>query len=82
MIEITTREFTRNFSRYRAKAATGERIRIASPDGNFVFQKEPEGLTARELKERAEKKGGVFDFEPERITRRADTDTPATSPWD
>lgn len=83
MVETTTRDFTRNFARYRAKALGGEKIRVTSPDGDFVFAREGQGITGAELLQMVEEKGGFFDdggadaVESGRTMAKS-----ARSPWD
>jgi len=82
MIETTTRDFTRNFSDYRIKAAGGESIRIQSPDGVFLFIREPRGLRAGDLLERVESTGFLAKGGAERIESARTEAVPAGSPWD
>lgn len=82
MIETNTRDFTRRFSDYRAKAAKGESIRITSPDGVYLFTREPRGLPAHELLKRLESGGFLAEDGPERIESGQTNAKPAESPWD
>lgn len=82
MIETNTRDFTRRFSDFRAKAAQGESIRISSPDGVFLFAKEPRGLRAGDLLARLESGGFLAEDGPERIEDARTHAEPAKSPWD
>ena len=82
MIETTTREFTRRFAEFRAKAAMGESIRITSPDGSFVFMKESRGIRAVDLLERIGKSGIFDEGGAERIESARAAVKPARSPWD
>jgi hypothetical protein len=86
MIETNARDFSRNFSLYRSKAARGETIRIHSPDGVFLLMKEPRGLTAGAMLEKLKRSEGegFFDVEGggERIEEARRRTGPAQSPWE
>lgn len=85
MIDVSTREFTRQFSRYRTKAAQGEAIRITSPDGRFLFTKEPKGIRAGDFLRQLEANPEIGFFEKggaEKIDQALKEAQPARSPWD
>lgn len=85
MIEVTTREFTRNFAELRAKAASGESVRVTSPDGSFLFSREPRGMTGAALLARMDALPGTGVFDDggaEAIDATRDSAEPAQSPWD
>jgi hypothetical protein len=84
MIEVTTREFTRRFPKFRALAARGESIRVASPDGAFIFSRESNGIRAGEFLKRLEasRRRGVFDEGGADAVEKARSGAkPARSPW-
>jgi hypothetical protein len=85
-MEANTREFARNFAHYRRIASLGEKVRISSPDGIFVFTREGQGMTASDLLERLDhlKPGkGIFPTRgAERVEAGARLKKPARSPWD
>ena len=78
-------QFTRKFAEYRARAARGESIRVTSPDGDFVFEREPRGITGDALLKRLEKLPGAGIFDDggaDAITAGRSSAKPAQSPWD
>jgi len=82
---VTTREFTRRFARYRVRAAHGERIRISTPEGNFLFTREPQGLPVRAMLKRWGQhpgKGFFAEQGAERIEAARAQAPEARSPWD
>ena len=85
-MEANTREFARNFAHYRRMASLGEKVRISSPDGVFVFSREGPGITASDFLARLGrlKPGkGIFAVRgAERIETGARVKKPARSPWD
>ncbi len=85
-METNARDFARNFARYRAIAARGERIRITAPDGVFVLAREKRGITGADLLERLGRlpagKGFLGDGGAERIEAGRRPGRPAKSPWD
>ncbi len=84
MIETNARDFSRNFSRYRAKAARGETVRILSPDGTFLLIREPRGITGAEFLKKLNRSAskGFLDSEgAERIEEGRRRAEPARSPW-
>jgi hypothetical protein len=85
-METNTREFARNFARYRRIASLGEKVRVSSPDGVFVFAREGPGMTASDLLARLGRlkpgKGLFPAGGTERIEDGARMKRPAHSPWD
>ncbi len=85
MIEVSTREFTRHFPKYRAKAARGEAVRVSSRGGDaFLFTKEPGSVTAAELLKRLEggSSPGIFDEDGAQVVAEARAAAkPARDPW-
>jgi hypothetical protein len=85
-MNTNARDFARNFARYRAIAARGEKIRIAAPDGIFVLTREKSGVTGADLLERLDRLppgSGLFDEGgADRIEAGRRTGRPAKSPWD
>jgi hypothetical protein len=85
-MDTNTREFARRFAHYRRIAARGEKVRISSPDGVFVFAREGPGMTGAGLLARLGRmppgeglfhKGGSELIEAGKAKR-----VPARSPWD
>ncbi len=84
MIETNARDFSRNFSRYRAHAARGETVRIHSPDGVFLLAREPKGITGGDLLKKLNRSAskGIFDSAGSaRIEEGRRQAAPARSPW-
>jgi len=85
-MEANTREFARNFAHYRRMASRGEKVRISSPDGVFVFTREGPGMTGTDLLVRLSRLrpgAGLFPAGgAEKIEAAARTKKPARSPWD
>lgn len=85
-MEVNTREFARNFARYRRIASLGEKVRISSPDGVFVFTREGPGMTGSDLLAklgRLRPGKGLFSAQgADRIEAGARTKKAARSPWD
>lgn len=84
MIETNARDFSRNFSRYRAHAARGETVRIHGPDGVFLLAREPNGITGGELLKRLNRsasKGFLDSAGAARIEEGRRKAAPARSPW-
>jgi len=85
MIEITTREFTRKFSEYRARSAHGEVIHIKAPDGLFVFARITQGLTGENLLKRISSRyaKAIFDSDGgKNIEAARKSSKRARSPWE
>ena len=85
-MDTSTREFARRFAHYRRIAARGEKVRISSPDGVFVFAREGPGMTGAELLARLDRLPpgeGLFPSGgAERIEAGKGKRAPARSPWD
>jgi hypothetical protein len=85
-METTTREFARNFARYRRVAARGEPVRISAPDGVFLLTRESQGMTGADLLLRLNQLPpgrGIFTAGgADRIETATPAKTPARSPWD
>ena len=85
-MDASTRDFSRNFAHYRRVASRGEKVRISSPDGVFVFTREGPGMTGTDLLARLSRlRQGTGLFHAggaEKIEAGARTKKPARSPWD
>jgi len=85
-METNARNFARNFSRYRAAAARGEKVRITARDGVFVLMREKTETTGADLLARLERMDAGAGFldrgGAERIMAGRRTRSPAKSPWD
>jgi len=85
-METNARDFARNFARYRAAAARGEKVRITAPDGVFVLMREKTGTTGADLLARLarlEPGAGFLDRGgAESIEAGLRMKTPAKSPWE
>jgi hypothetical protein len=83
MIETTTREFTRQFPKYRRLAARGETVHISSPEGSFVFTKEAKGLSVDDFLDRISGDEPLFSDEGlRRMEDEGSRNMEAKSPWD
>jgi hypothetical protein len=84
-MEANTREFARNFAHYRRIASLGEKVRISSPDGVFVFTREGPGMTGSDLLARLGRLRpgkGLFPARgAENIEAGSRAKKPARSPW-
>lgn len=84
-METNEHDFARNFARYRAVAARGEKVRITAPDGVFVLMREKTGTTGADLLARLgrlDPGAGFLDRDgAERIEVGRRTKSPARSPW-
>lgn len=85
-METNTRDFARNLARYRRIASLGEKVRISSPDGVFVFTREGPGMTGSDLLARLghlRHGKGLFSARgADRIEIGVRTKKAARSPWD
>jgi hypothetical protein len=85
-MDASTREFSRNFAHFRRMASRGEKIRISSPDGVFVFTREGPGMTGAGLLARLNSLrpgSGMFHAGgAEKIEAGARAKKPARSPWE
>jgi hypothetical protein len=85
-METNARDFARNFARYRAAAARGEKVRITAPDGVFLLTREKTGSTGADvlawLATLEPGKGFLAPGGAEMIEEGWKSKTMAKNPWD